>query len=149
MQSWRELFNDRQLLALSTFARLVGESYHEMCKEGLDAEYAGAVTTYLGLALDRLANTNSTLARLMSAGGRGIVGTFARQALPMVWDYAEANPFSTSASWSTALDGVTEPLDIAASLPNNSNEVRITLDDAKDPRNENTTNCGCNRPSLL
>ena len=130
---WGTLFNARQLLALTTFARLVGEAHSEMLREGLGTEYARATATYLGLAADRLANTNSTLARLMSAGGRGIVGAFARQALPMVWDYAEANPFSTSASWSTALDGVTEPLLVATSLTASSNRARITMADAKRP----------------
>ena len=134
IETFAEIFNARQLLALTTFARLVGEAYAAMCKEDLDAEYAKALATYLGLVLDRFVNTNSTLTRLMSAGGRGIVGTFARQALPMVWDYAEANPFGTSASWSTALDGVIEPLLVAASLPTGSNAARIAMADAKQSR---------------
>ena len=115
IETFSELFNARQLLALTTFARQVGEAHAEMLRSGMDGEYAKALATYLAFALDRLANTNSTLARLMSSGGRGIVGTFARQALPMVWDYAEANPFGTSASWSSALTGIIEPLEVALS----------------------------------
>ena len=115
LDEWGKIFNDRQLLALTTFARQVGEAHAEMLRSGMDDEYAKALSTYLAFAVDRLVNTNSTLARLMSSGGRGIVGTFARQALPMVWDYAEANPFGTSASWSSALTGIIEPLKVALS----------------------------------
>ena len=93
MQSWKELFNDRQLLALTTFARLVGIVHGEMLNVGLDQEYAKAVATYLGLAVDRQANRGSTGA-FWNAGGEKIEQTFARQALPMVWDYCEGNPFS-------------------------------------------------------
>ena len=133
LDTFENLYNDRQLLALTTLARLSGEAYETMVGRGLGEEYATAVTTYLGLAVDRFANTNSTLARLMSAGGRGIVGTFARQALPMVWDYAEANPFATSASWSTALEGVIAPLLVSVSLPDHTRPVRVRMADAKQP----------------
>lgn len=131
IDEWGKLFNERQLLALTTFSRLVGEAHIAMRAEGLDEDYAVAVTTYLGLAVDRFANTNSTLARLMSAGGRGIVGTFARQALSMVWDYAEANPFGTSASWSTALEGVVEPLLVSVSVPEGSPHAEVRIEDAR------------------
>ena len=93
MQSWKELFNARQLLALTTFARLVGEAHGEMLRAGLDDEYARAVATYLALAVDRLANQQSTLSR-WNGLGENIEGTFARQALPMLWDFAEVNSFS-------------------------------------------------------
>ena len=117
LDRWDKLFNGRQLLALTTFARLVGDAHAAMRECGVEEEYAKAVATYLGFALDRFVNTNSTLARLMSAGGRGIVGTFARQALSMVWDYAEANPFGSSASFDSAIHGVVEPLSGALASP--------------------------------
>ena len=134
LDQWGKLFNSRQLLALTTFARLVRQAHAELRKRGLDEEYAKSVTLYLGFALDRFANTNSTLTRLMSAGGRGIVGTFARQALPMVWDYAEANPFGSSASWLTAVSGVIEVLLVAARLPIVSKSVKVRMSDATQPR---------------
>lgn len=93
MKTWHELFNARQLLALTTFARLVREAHAEMVRAGLDAEYAKAVATYLGLAVDRLADYNSTITRWASHG-EYVGNTFTRQALPMVWDYCEVNPDS-------------------------------------------------------
>lgn len=97
LMSWGNLFNVRQLVTLTTFARLARDAHAETLRAGLDEEYARAVATYLGLAVDRLADRSSTLCRwdATSSGGTGaIMNTFARQALSMVWDYAEVNPFS-------------------------------------------------------
>ena len=93
MNEWSESFSARQLLALTVFARLVGETYERMIEEGLDDDYAKAVSTYLGLGVDRLANQQSTLSR-WDVTGESLQGTFASQALPMVWDYCEGNPCS-------------------------------------------------------
>lgn len=104
---WGKLFNARQLLALTTFARLVGEARTGMHSHGIDTGYSKAVSTFLGMVVDRLANFNSSLALLKSAGGRGITQTFARQALPMVWDHAECNPFAPGgAAWLNFVDYV-------------------------------------------
>lgn len=89
MMTWQELFNARQLVALTTFARLVREAHTEMRAAGLGEGYARAVATYLGLAVDRLADYNSTVTRWASHG-EYVGNTFTRQALPMVWDYCEA-----------------------------------------------------------
>ena len=106
LDQWGKLFNDRQLLALTTFAKLVGEAHAEMLRAGGDSEYAKAVTTYLGLALDRLADQHSTLSRWHVTGEK-LVGTFARQALPMVWDFTEGSPLSDGiGSFGNSLDWV-------------------------------------------
>ena len=91
LDTFGKLFNARQLLALTTFARLVGEAHAEMPRWGLDAGYAKAVATYLGLAVDRLADYNATVSR-WGNDDEGITNTFARQAIPMVWDYYEGKP---------------------------------------------------------
>lgn len=110
LDEWGKLFNDRQLLALTTFARLIGETHKSMQARGLDDEYAEAVATCLALAVDKLADYNSTLSRLDSS--RESVGnTFTRQALPMVWDYCEVNPLSkSSGSFERALEWVASTL---------------------------------------
>ena len=91
LDEWGKLFNARQLLSLTTFARLVREAHTEMLREGLDPEYAQAVATYLGLAVDRQATRTST-GSFWDAGGETVQQLLARQALPMVWDYAECAP---------------------------------------------------------
>ena len=107
-----QLFTTRQLLALTTFADLVGE----VCKRiRLDAvaagfpddgvplraggagaiAYAEAVGVYLALAIDRLADRQSTICT-WDVGYVKIRNTFGRQAIPMTWDFAEGNAFSES-----------------------------------------------------
>ena len=68
--------------------------------------YADAVATYLGFTLSKIANIGSSIASWMNDRG-AFRETFARQAIPMIWDYAESNPFSDAGgSFSAALDKV-------------------------------------------
>ncbi|GCL42562.1 DUF1156 domain-containing protein [Dolichospermum planctonicum] len=87
-----ELFTHRQNLALTTLVKLVkdvGEKLADSKNKGL----ADAVQTCLSLAIDRQANTLTSLSRWHTTR-ENIEGLFARQAIPMVWDIAEANSFS-------------------------------------------------------
>ena len=95
IDTFGKLFNDRQLLALTTFARLVGEAHAAMQSTGLDEEYASAVATYLGLTLSRYTDFACTIAR-WKVDAEAVVGAVARQALPMVWDYPEHVAVGTS-----------------------------------------------------
>ena len=114
LNEWGKLFNARQLLALITFARLVAEAHDAMIKAGLDAEYAKSVETYLGLLVDRLASQQSTLSRWHPQNEQQL-GAFARQALPMVWDFPEAVPIGAGGgSWQSLLSGQLDFLDSAA-----------------------------------
>jgi len=111
---WGDLFNARQLLALLTFSRQVHVAYEAMLAEGMDPERAKAAATYLGIALDRLADFSSSLTRWVSQG-EFIANTFSRQALPMIWDYAEVDPFSGSTGdWSGALEWITRVIEHVA-----------------------------------
>ncbi|AIH03987.1 DUF1156 domain-containing protein [Thermodesulfobacterium commune] len=95
MNSWGDLFNSRQKLALITFVEKVRNAYKEMIKEKYDPEYAKAVVSYLGLSIDNVAEKNNSISRWANTK-ETIAGSFSRQALPMVWDYFESNPFSGS-----------------------------------------------------
>ena len=89
MSKWGDLFNDRQKLVLATLSDAIqllrGEinQYH-------DPEYSRAVITNIAFAFDKCADFATTLCR-WGNDDEGVTGTFGRQALPMVWDYAEAN----------------------------------------------------------
>ena len=109
MTHYKDLFTPRQLTALTTFSDLVSE-VRELIR--LDAsktdlnpdEYADAVTTYLAFTVDRSADYGSALASWHN-GADAVRPTFSRQAIAMIWDFAETNPFSRSAgSWRSALD---------------------------------------------
>ena len=91
--TWSSLFNKRQLLALINLSMLVQELSEAM--RGEDPNLILSVQKLLAFAVDRQADYCSALARWHNS--RAIIGsTFGRQALPMVWDYAEVNVLSKS-----------------------------------------------------
>lgn len=112
LTTFGDLFTPRQLVALTTFSDMVQEACervkHDALAVGLSddgkaladsgtgaASYADAVGVYLSLAASRAADAWSTVVSWRN-GVEATRGTFARQGLPMVWDYAEASPFSDS-----------------------------------------------------
>jgi putative DNA methylase len=105
MRTWADLFTNRQLSTLIMFSDLVCEAHERVIADGAEAGYGDAITTYLSLALSRIASTNSSLCRWRpDATKESVNDTFSRQALPMVWDFAEGCPFTqgpSSYSWST------------------------------------------------
>ncbi len=115
MTKHRELFTRRQLLALTTFATLVEEARSHILAQCGDREYAVAVATYLGFAVGRCADYWSAFALW---AGDFVAHTFGRNALSMVWDYAEANPFSDSTgNWSGAIEWIYRVINTLSQLP--------------------------------
>ena len=116
-----DLFTPRQLVALTTFSDLVLEAITHVRADalaagvtddgqGLDAggngatAYAEAVGVYLAFAVSKVSNIGSSIASWMNDRG-AFRETFARQAIPMVWDFAEANTFADAGgSFETAID---------------------------------------------
>ncbi len=101
LDTFDKLFAPRQLVALTTFSDLIQETRVKVLSDANIAgfssneAYADAVVTYLALALDKCADYWSSICSWHI--GRDTIGhTFTRQAIPMVWDFAEANPFSDS-----------------------------------------------------
>ena len=109
---WGDLFTPRQLVALTTFSDLVGEATERVrcaavaaglpdddrpLREGGTGAtaYAEAVGVYLAFCVDKNTLTNTTMATWQTDPDRLTQG-FSRQAIPMVWDYAEANPLSAA-----------------------------------------------------
>lgn len=95
LSTWGHLFTGRQLKMLTTFCALIKRAKEQIILDGGTDEYSDAIVTYLSFALDKLVDINSSACSWINANGV-IRNTFARQAIPMVWDYAEANPFSSS-----------------------------------------------------
>lgn len=92
MMKWADLFTPRQLLVLSTMLRLLREAALDLRRKH-PADFALAVQSCLALVLDRQANTLTSLSR-WHTGRETVEGVFTRQAIPMLWDFAEANPWS-------------------------------------------------------
>jgi putative DNA methylase len=100
IKSWGELFNDRQKLMLITFISNLKKAYYSMLKNNYDVEYAKVITTYLALNIDRLVAYGSKMGFWDSTREK-ISQAMTRQALGMIFDYTENNPFSISFSWNT------------------------------------------------
>jgi putative DNA methylase len=125
LTKWSDLFTARQTVALTVFADLIGEA-RSLAKNdavlagipgggggladggaGADA-YGDAVALYLSFALDKQADLGNSLCRWepIAQCPRQLFG---RQAIPMVWDFAEGNPLGdSSGSWTVFVDGVSK-----------------------------------------
>lgn len=135
--TWGSLFNARQSLSLVTLAQHVRKAHAEAAGKWGDEEYGKAVATNLGVVLDRQANAAATLCRWHNVGEK-LEGVFSRQALPMVWDYAEVNPFSgQTGDWLGAMEWVERVVQHAShsnSVPANvirGSATRIPLPDGE------------------
>ncbi len=112
LTTFGDLFTSRQLVALTTFSDLVQEARAQVQADAVAAgladdgtplreggagatAYAEAVAVYLGFAIDRMAMTGNSLVR-WNAVGEKAQHCFGRQALPMLWDFAEPNFLATA-----------------------------------------------------
>lgn len=117
IRRWRDLFNDRQLLTLGVLCESVAEIYREMVSATGDEAYAAAIAAYLGLLVDRVADYNSSICRWDNSR-ESLSNTFSRQALGMVWDYAETDPYAGgSGSLASSIDWISRVLRHCASCP--------------------------------
>jgi putative DNA methylase len=107
MDRFDQLFTNRQLVALATFAQLVDEAKARIRLDAVDAglvdstsplrdagngaqAYSEAVPMYLAFALSKLADRGSTICTWFTERD-STRNTFGRQAIPMTWDFAELN----------------------------------------------------------
>ena len=129
MRDFSQLFSNRQLNSMSVFSSLIGEAREQIEKDAISQgmvndhititqdgngakAYAEAVSVYLAFLVDRLADRLSTLCN-WDKGYTKINHTYGRQALPMVWDYVEGNPFgSKTGSFSSMIRLITDCLNI-------------------------------------
>ena len=102
--TWRKLFTNRQLLALGTLVLSIRQLSQELNE--WPVRWSEALIANLALVLDRLADYSSAICSWHN--GREVLGhTFARFALPIIWDYTEVNPLSdSSGNFLGALDWV-------------------------------------------
>ncbi|RWO89813.1 DUF1156 domain-containing protein [Mesorhizobium sp.] len=172
LTTYDKLFTSRQLTALTTFSDLVGETRERVLADAMGAHafanhpdpdlplanggtgsaaYADAVATYLAFIVDRMVDRHSSLTRWdpnPTGFAPKIANTFSRQALPMVWDFAEGNPFSSSSgNLLDAADWVAKVIDRsiqsgwglarAIDAPKNSYPVRPTVISTDPPYYDN------------
>lgn len=109
---FHKLFTNRQLTALTTFSELVSKAQKQAEADAVAAglpndhialseggtgarAYGEVVGVYLAFVIDKMTDYHSSICS-WNPPREGLRNTFGRQAIPMVWDYAEANPFSNS-----------------------------------------------------
>jgi len=110
LTSWGHLFTGRQLVALTTLSDLVQEVREQVRQDAIAAglsdetgstvgsgatAYGDALGVYMAFLVDQVANHSSSVCGWNSANTQ-MRSVFARQGIPMVWDFAESNPFSDS-----------------------------------------------------
>src|SRR6266851_3531095 len=89
LRRWSDLFTSRQLLALGTFIKYTRAAKDTMLQQGYSSKWIEAISAYLAIVIDRLADRGSTLCT-WTVGWDKIRNTFTRYALSMTWDFAES-----------------------------------------------------------
>lgn len=120
---WKQLFTNRQLAALTTFSALVGEAQKKAEADAVAAgmfndhialdeggvgarAYGEAVGVYLAFGVSRMTDIDNALCR-WEVTKTQVRNLFSRQAIPMVWDYAENNVFNNAAGdYTTSLGSI-------------------------------------------
>ena len=111
MRTWADLFTNRQLAALTTFSDLIQEVRNRAIDDGAEPAYADAISCYLSCVISKAADYNCTGAVWYPKEDRP-KNLFARQAIPMIWDYPEINVFADiGGTWAGCLRVVTEAMD--------------------------------------
>lgn len=124
-KTFGDYFTTRQLVAICTFSGLIPEAREQVLRgaiarglknDGVPLDkggsgataYADVVATFLAFAVDRMADFSNSLCG-WTAGNQKVMHLFGRQAIPMIWDYSEANVMgNTVGSWSTCHEYVAD-----------------------------------------
>ena len=147
LETFSQLFTNRQLTALTTFSDLVHEAQEKAEEDALAAglpddgvgltdhgtgarAYGEAIGVYLAFAVDKLSDRCSSICSWdPSPKQLSMRNVFGRQAIPMVWDYAESNPFS--ASTGSFLNMMSWVIDAFSSYPNHARRGHARQFDAQ------------------
>lgn len=149
LADYADLFTDRQLVFITTMMKLAREAQNDVEKQSIEKgmsndgitfanggqgalAYAQAVRIALVLTISKLLDRCSNLCSWSSSSGGSLRNVFSRAAMPMIWDYAEGNPFADAGgSYANALSRTCEAI---AALPAEG-EGRTTVADCTMPNN--------------
>ncbi len=136
LTEWADIHTNRQLVMLEAFADAIADVPEQVRLGGGNESQAKAIASILGLALGKLAQSNSTQTRWYidrRNGSSQTLPAFGRHALPMVWDYSEVNPFGGSVGdWLGQIDSIGRGL---AKLPHGSIPSEVRRADARSTAN--------------
>jgi putative DNA methylase len=118
-----QMFTSRQLTAMTTISDMIQTLDEHIVKDAISARlsaeeastYACTVRTFLALAMDRWSDFNNALCRWSPSNQKGM-SLLGRQALPMIWDFSEANGLGDSVgAWTTCSNYVADCIEVIAS----------------------------------
>ncbi len=125
VKRWRDLFSPRQMLAMAAFNEGVTRTQQKLL-ENCDRDFSDAITTCLALAVSRQSDhLNSGCS--WNPTGEKLQHLYSRQALGIIWDFCEANPFGDSVgNWTATISCCIDGLKAAQfdGLPGSSNQER-------------------------
>jgi putative DNA methylase len=136
-----DVFTPRQLHALRVFSDLVDDARRQVARDAAShmepaaaTRYANAIATFLAFSVDRCVDFNNSLCRWSSSNEK-VMSTFGRQAIPMIWDFAEANILGDSVgSWKLCSDYIADCVEVALAsnggrgVVTHANAAEITMD---------------------
>jgi putative DNA methylase len=148
LMTYGDLFTSRQIIALTTFSDLLSEVRAKATRDGIRSglvddkqhltdggsgavAYAEAISVYLAFIIDKMADLGNTLCRWepIAQCPRQLFG---RQAIPMVWDFAEANTFGdSSGAWNVFVEGFTKAFEKSFEFANSSQKGIVSHNDAQ------------------
>ena len=141
---WGDLFTNRQLVTLNCLCdelpkiharveadakSIWGDTDKKTIEDGGTGAraYADAVTTYLALSISRWTDLSNSLCS-WNATNQNVRALFARQAIPMTWDFVELSPFSSVGSWFSTIESI---VGLFANLRSEPNGFAVQADASK------------------
>jgi adenine-specific DNA methylase len=139
MRKWEDLFTPRQLLSIGMIRESILEFEPEI-SHMYESELGIAIITILNLACSRLTDFMSSLCRLNFTGGRGVANTFGRQALQMVWDFLESNPYNhVGANWEACVASAVDTFNRESVIKTQGNALKSQATNIPIP--DDSVNC--------
>ena len=124
---WHQLFTERQLSILTTFSEALTKAHNHIKGDGAEDDYANTLCTYLAITISKSTDSGCSAARWEKLMGV-VAPTFGRQAIPITWDFAEVNPFSSSTqNWMSQIEAVAN---VVERLPASANNGEVYQADA-------------------
>lgn len=124
IDTFDKVFTKRQLLGISTLHELITEIESKIIAAGASNQYTKAVSTLLVMSANRMADFNNALCR-WNSGNEKVMNLYGRQAVPMVWDFGEANLLGEAVgAWKTCYEYVADCLEVILTAKSTKQSVK-------------------------
>lgn len=123
MTKWIDLFTRRQLVSLITFSNLISDARDHIVSDGGTRAYANAVAVYLSMGVSRMSDISNALCRWENTKEQ-VRNLFGRQAISMLWDFAETTPFGKAAgAYEVSLASLAKAIDDTGGPPGTARQI--------------------------